>query len=361
MDSIRTAPTPSRLAARAMRRAARRLERPRAGTVLPRRLVAASNDLILGAFGIIVPDATLAAAAAHADLRARVQANLDRRIARIYWRAILAALLRGDITPAQDVPKRRPARLRYLGLPSPLFPAGAPCERSGDELALLWRREQHLLSRKLRAAVLVAARATGFNLLAGPDPADWYVRVNGEPAFVGSDGCAYSAAAAEELFHDARPWTRAELLAQWETHSRTIPIAREFFSRITALVGPIGLGGMEIPPATRVELDRAEAQAPLLVQWICARLGIDVPEARPEIRPLMWRERVASGHGAALLGAHDESTAVYLGPGFTRETLVHELVHWTLTATGERNRRQLRHDDEEALASRLMREATRRG
>lgn len=343
---------------------------------LPRSLRAAVHEAVAsGIMGWKHPETSPLLALEATALERTVKKNFARREARFYWANIASALEAGDVLPAVDVPARVPERLVYAIYPQSTgdrsfsngpVPITGLTEASAERLAVLWERESPLLGRRLRVRVrrALAASSFGQSVLAGrpTSTAEMYRRTpGGVIQFQAKDGFWYSPQDAEEMIHDTRPWHRTEIMAQFRRHADRSADAAEFFEALAGRVGPDGQGGMEIPAALAEELDAAERQAPLLTAWIAHRLSVELPPfAAPEFRPVTWAERVATGAGARLLGAHHEQAeCIYLGPGFDRFTLVHELVHWVLTVTGARTRLELNDEAEEALANRLASEATK--
>jgi hypothetical protein len=288
-----------------------------------------------------------------AEIEERASATLQRREARFYWANIAQALESGQITPGTDVP-RKPAVLRYRSYGGPVF-------RPATDLAESWEEEKDLLGRRLRRRVIRALQATGpfgQTVLAG-SAAGYGRRSDGSPIYRATDGCWYTTSAAEEMIHAARPWTRFAIMRQFAAHaSRMGGDAAKFYADLSALVGPSGQGGWEIPEATQRELERAKSRALFLLFWIGAKLHLKMDfdlTNKLEVLPISMQQRIQIG-GPSLLGAHDESHAIYLGPGYSDSTLVHELVHWVLTHSGERARLNLSFEAEEALTEKLTAE-----
>lgn len=234
-----------------------------------------------------------------------------------------------------------------------------------SRLARLWAREAPKLAQDVRALAEERLRATevGGQILwraqrldDAAEVATYYTRAtDGTPCFIGVDNVAYTPEWAANMIADARPWTRAEIVAQWRRHAEINDIARDFVRQVEALVGPGGLGLPMIAPALRAELEQHEAALPLLTRWVAAKLGVEAPTERPRLRPLDAQDIRRSGRHD-LLGGHDEERGdIALARGTDRAVLVHELVHWVLSDDGSVTARRLR------AAARSLRATVKRG
>jgi hypothetical protein len=249
-------------------------------------------------------------------------------------------------------------------------------------LARLWRREAPALPADVRERAMAALRGTvvGVRILAEaaalpPDhvavAAMYAVTADGTPVFQDAEGAWWTPEAAADEVASARPWTRAELMAQWARHAAVSDTARAFRDRVAAIIGVSGQGHvfdmLAGEPMCASELARLRRRVVLATQAVVARLrrrlGTIVPEVvpAPQVLPLRPDHQARVAHGR-LLGAHDERDpgAIFIRPGAPRETLEHELVHYVLTATGLRERLGLDHAAEERLAEEITRPAARR-
>lgn len=343
---IMTPPSPSKTAARAWRRVLRGAKPETAlWAVLPgaAREGGANDALLASALGARLSADDAARWLWAADYRDAAQRALRRRVARWVWARV-----------AEAARHHHPEAVAYEARP------GVSVANSAATLGALWRRERHLLGRRARRSVerALAASLTGRRILAAAEGADeaaeLYGRLDdGTPVYRGRDGGWYAPDEAAELLAPLRPWTRAEIVSRWREDAMHIEAARDWTQAVEAYIGAGGLGLPLVPPAHAGELERQARRLPLLVAWVAAQLGVREPRGLPELRPLDAADYARAGHHA-LLGLHDEERGdIALARGADDETLVHELVHWMLSVTGERTRRRLEHADEEALARRI--------
>ena len=254
-------------------------------------------------------------------------------------------LWREEIPRALQAGPGKDGAFTYRSRPTQKFPS---CNNFPSRMGKLWARERALFSEEEarqieeRLASLGPAGQAILAAAAGHDDEEAVAEMygyssDGQVFFQDADGQWHSPRSAAEIVAQARPWTRADLMAQWERHAKMNDLARQWLTQLKVYVGEMGQGhlvdAIASAPRAAAVVDRLEPLADAICKWVAQQLKVPAPPA-PKVLPLP--PDVAARYPLMVRGMHveDNPDCIYLSVHADRETLAHECVHYVLTHSG---------------------------